>query len=181
MSPRRHGSLNGMEHTHTRHEVGADTELQEELREVLDATRFMVLGTVGPDGHPRVSPVFFTHHDYRALYWVSSPDAQHSTNVLGHPGIEVVVFDSTRVPRTTQAAYLRGTVTEVAEGDLPAECERAFATATARGARPFTPDELSGDGDLRLYRLDVAEHAVHVRGGSERGLGIDTRFGITMG
>ena len=58
----------GMEHTHTRHEVGADAELQDELRAVLDANRFMVLGTVGPDGHPRVSPVYFTHGGYRESY-----------------------------------------------------------------------------------------------------------------
>jgi nitroimidazol reductase NimA-like FMN-containing flavoprotein (pyridoxamine 5'-phosphate oxidase superfamily) len=168
-----------MTHTHTRHEVGADPELQAELRDVLDANRYLVLGTVGPDGHPRVSPVYFTHHGYRALYWVSSPDAQHTHNVHGHPEIEVVVFDSTRVPGEQQAAYLRGTAVEVAEDELVDECRRAFA-GVGKGARPFAPEELSGGARLRLFRLDVREYAVHVRGGSERGLGIDTRFGITM-
>lgn len=168
-----------MAHTHTRHEVGADPGLQAELRDVLDANRFMVLGTVGPDGHPRVSPVYFTHDGYGRLYWVSAPDAQHTHNVHGHPEIEVVVFDSTRVPRETQAAYLRGTAVEVAGAELADECARAFASV-GEGARPFTPEELSGDADLRLFRLDVREYAVHVRGGSARGLGVDTRFGITM-
>jgi nitroimidazol reductase NimA-like FMN-containing flavoprotein (pyridoxamine 5'-phosphate oxidase superfamily) len=173
------GGQHRMTHTHTTHEVGADPELQAELRDVLDANRYLVLGTVGPDGHPRVSPVYFTHHGYRALYWVSSPDAQHTHNVHHHPDIEVVVFDSTRAPGTTQAAYLRGTAVEVAEQELVEECRRAFA-GVGKGARPFAPEELSGDADLRLFRLDVREYAVHVRGGSERGLGIDTRFGITM-
>lgn len=29
-------------------------------RRVLDSNRYMVLGTVEPDGGPRLSPVFFT-------------------------------------------------------------------------------------------------------------------------
>ncbi len=168
-----------MEHTHTRHEMGADAELQEELRAVLDGNRYLVLGTVGPDGHPRVSPVYFTHDDYRSLYWISSPDAQHTHNLHGRDEVEVVVFDSTATVGTAHAAYLRGTAVEVADDDLPGECARAFA-GLGKGARRFAPDELDSAADLRLFRLDVAQWAVHVPGGSPRGLGIDTRFGLTM-
>ena len=50
-------------------------------RRVIDHNRYLVLGTVEPDGRPRLSPVFYTPVDYRDFYWVSSPEAQHSHNV----------------------------------------------------------------------------------------------------
>ena len=67
-------------------------------RDVLDSNRYVVLGTAHPDGHPRVSPVFFGHHEHRALYWVSSPDSQHSRNLAVDDRVSAVVFDSTTPP-----------------------------------------------------------------------------------
>ncbi len=62
-----------------------DTRLRDMARRVLDQNRYMVLGTSEADHRPRVSPVFFTHDRYRTLYWVSSPDAQHSRNLAEPP------------------------------------------------------------------------------------------------
>ena len=68
------------------------------------------------------------------------------------------------------------------EADLEAEIPRAFAQARGKGGRAFTVEELSGDGDLRLYRLDVSTAEVHARGGHPLwGLGIDTRLPVTLG
>jgi hypothetical protein len=55
-----------------------DTALRDIAHGVLDANRYLVLGTIEQDGRPRVSPVYFTHDDYRRLYWVSSPASTHS-------------------------------------------------------------------------------------------------------
>ncbi len=38
---------------------------------VIATNRYFVLGTAHPDGHARVSPVFFNHHEHRSFYWVS--------------------------------------------------------------------------------------------------------------
>jgi uncharacterized pyridoxamine 5'-phosphate oxidase family protein len=152
-----------------------DDELREMARRVLDRNRYMVLGTVEPDGRPRLSPVFFTPARYRDLYWVSSPDAQHSHNVRERPGVQIVVFDSSVVPGQSEAVYIDARAREVREDDLPDLVAEAFDPAT-RGARAFTPEELSGEGDLRLYVATATAFDVHVRGSHPtHGTGIDRR------
>ena len=63
-------------------------------RDVIATNRYFVLGTAHPDGQPRVSPVYFNHHEHRSFYWVSSPDSQHSRNIAADPRVNAVVFDS---------------------------------------------------------------------------------------
>ena len=153
-------------------------ELNRRARDVVDANRYLVLGTVDDDGRARTSPVYFTHADYRDFYWVSSPDAHHSRNVAARPRISFVVFDSTITPdQGRQAAvYVDAEATEVAESDLPTECARAFAHLRGDGGRAFGPDELSGQADLRLYRATATRHQLHVRGGDPTyGRGVDHR------
>jgi nitroimidazol reductase NimA-like FMN-containing flavoprotein (pyridoxamine 5'-phosphate oxidase superfamily) len=156
-------------------------ELTAMARDVIATNRYFVLGTAHPDGHPRVSPVYFNHHEHRSFYWVSSPDSQHSRNLAADPRVNAVVFDSSTPPPENRAVYLTGTAVEVPEPDLDLEIPRAFAQVD-KGGRAFTVDELSGEGDLRLYRLDVHNAEVHARGGHPQwGLGIDTRLPVTLG
>ncbi len=157
------------------------TELTAMARDVIASNRYFVLGTSHDDGHPRVSPVFFNHHEHQAFYWVSSPDAQHSRNLATDPRLNAVVFDSSVPPPETRAVYLTGTAYEVAERDLETEIPLAFAQASSKGARSFSVEELSGDGDLRLYRFDVSTAEVHARGRHPQwGMGIDTRLPVTL-
>ena len=114
-------------------------------RRVIDHNRYLVLGTVEPDGGPRLSPVFFTPARYRDFYWVSSPEAQHSLNLRERPGVQIVVFDSSRAPGDGEAVYLAATAHEVSADELADVVDEAFDPET-RGARAFTRDELSGDG-----------------------------------
>ena len=157
-------------------------ELTAMAADVIATNRYFVLGTAHPDGQPRVSPVYFNHHEHRSFYWVSSPDAQHSRNIAADPRVNAVVFDSSVPPPETRAVYLTGSAYEVPVADLASQIPRAFAESEAQGARAFTVEELSGDGDLRLYRLDVHTAEVHARGRHPLwGLGIDTRLPVTLG
>lgn len=149
-------------------------------RAVVDANRYLVLGTTEPDGGPRVSPVYFTHHAYRDLYWVSEPTAHHSVNVRQRPDVAIVIFDSTAAVGDGRAVYLGGHAVEIGEADLPEHCALAWS-GPGKGARPFTPAELSGDGDLRLYCATVTSAEIHVRGGDPRyGAGIDRRRAVDL-
>jgi nitroimidazol reductase NimA-like FMN-containing flavoprotein (pyridoxamine 5'-phosphate oxidase superfamily) len=56
-------------------------ELGDLARTVIDANRYMALGTADEAGHPWVSPVWFASEDYRQFHWVSSPEARHSQNL----------------------------------------------------------------------------------------------------
>lgn len=151
-------------------------ELDVMARRVLDGNRYLVLATVEDDGRPRLSPVFFTPARYRDLYWVSSPDAQHSRNLRARPEVQVVVFDSSTEPGSSEAVYIAATAREVPADELPEVLGEAFHPET-RGARAFSADELSGDGDLRLYVATATAYDVHVRGSHPtHGTGIDRRL-----
>jgi general stress protein 26 len=153
-----------------------DDELIEMARRVLDGTRYLVLGTVEDDGSPRLSPVYFTPARYRDLYWVSSPDAQHSRNVRARPDVRIVVFDSSSVPGQSEAVYVSATARELARDELTDDV-LTEAFDDTRGGRSFSVDELSGDGDLRLYVATATAYDVHVRGSHPtHGTGIDRRL-----
>jgi nitroimidazol reductase NimA-like FMN-containing flavoprotein (pyridoxamine 5'-phosphate oxidase superfamily) len=157
-----------------------DPALQEMARQVLEDNRYLVLGTTEDDGTARVSPVYFTHAGYRTLYWVSSPDAQHSHNLTGTPRVAIVVFDSSRPPAQTEAVYVDATAEQVPDAELATECDVAFA-AVGGGARAFEPGELSGTAPLRLYRARVTRLAVHVRGSDPvHGTGTDRRVAVEL-
>ncbi len=143
-------------------------------RDVIDSNRYLVLGTSEDDGRPRVSPVYYNHAGYRDFYWVSSPTAHHSHNVHARSDVSFVIFNSTLLPtQNAQAVYVDATAVQVAEADLPEQCASAFANP-GPGTRAFAPEELSGEGDLRLYRATATRHQVHVRG-REHPSGIDAR------
>jgi hypothetical protein len=159
----------------------ADDELREMARRVIDDNRYLVLGTVEDDGQPRLSPVYFTPARYRDFYWVSSPDAQHSHNVRERPEVRIVVFDSSTLPGQSEAVYVSATAREIPADELPGVLHEAFDPAH-RGARAFTSDELSGDGDLRLYVASATAYDVHVRGSHPtHGTGIDRRMATDPG
>jgi hypothetical protein len=154
--------------------------LEEMARAVIDENHYMTLGTTEPDNRPRVSPVYFTHAAYRHFYWVSSPDAHHSHNVAARPPVAIVIFDSTAAVGRGRAVYVTATAVQVPDAELPAECAAAY-TAVGQGAVAFTPEELSGAADLRLYKATAERHEVHIRGGDQTyGTGIDTRREVTL-
>jgi hypothetical protein len=154
-------------------------ELTRMARDVIDSNRYLVLGTSEDNGRARVSPVYYSHVGYRDFYWVSSPDAQHSRNVEARGAVSFVIFNSTLLPtQDNQAVYVDATAEQIPKADLPEHCARAFATV-GPGTRAFAPEELSGDGDLRLYRATATRHQVHVRG-REHPSGVDARVTVQV-
>jgi len=156
-------------------------ELQAMARAVIDSNLYLTLGTTEPDGGPRVSPVYFTHADYREFYWVSSPTAQHSANVAASPAVALVIFDSTATIGAGRAVYVGATAEQVPDDELPDRCARAFARVAEAAAYAFQPSELSGDAPLRLFCARATSHEVHIRGGDPvHGTGIDRRQAVDL-
>ncbi len=155
------------------------SELDERARQVIDANRYMTLGTTEPDGRPRLSPVWFTHTGYRDFWWVSAPDAHHTANVTARPGVALVIFDSTAAVGEGRAVYITADATEIGVDELPAACATAFPPAGPE-VIAFTPDELTGDADLRLFRARATTHELHVPGRDPvYGAGIDRRVAVS--
>ena len=106
-------------------------------RRVIDQNLYMVLGTMDPDGQPRLSPVYFTAARYEDFYWVSLPESHHSGNVAERPEVRIVVFDSSSPPGASEAVYVSATARMVPEHELADVVDEAFRTAG--GAVRFTP------------------------------------------
>lgn len=138
----------------------------------------MVLGTVDPNGRPRVSPVWFSLVDHRDVYWLSSPVAHHSRNIATRPYVSIVVFDSGADPHTGQAVYLEATAERVPDDELADACAMAF-----HGVEPelsYTPQSLAGEPFV-LYRARVTASEIHVRGRDfGDGAGADKRVPVTL-
>jgi hypothetical protein len=155
--------------------MSGDPDLDALARRVIDANHYMTLGTLDPDGRPRLSPVYYTAARYTDFYWLSSPAAHHSGNVDARPGIEVVIFDSTAPVGAGEAVYLSARARRVPDEELDAVVPEAFRTTA--GARRFEPHELRGDAPLRLYVAHATSCEVHVPGRHPvHGRGLDARL-----
>jgi len=148
-------------------------------RGIIDANKYMTLATVGTDGSPWATPVFFTPDGYRDLYWVSSPTARHSRNIFERASVAIVVFDSQVPIGGASAVYMRARAAEVPDGEIEASADR-YASRFP-DLKYFTPAELRAPAPYRLFRAEVAEHSVLIRGGDpEFGTGVDSRRDVDL-
>ena len=159
-------------------EETAAPDLDRMARDVLDAVRYVVLGTIDEDGRTRTSPVYFTPHRYEDLYWVSHRETHHSRNLHRDARLGAVVFDSSRPPGETTAVYVTGAAREIPDGELEWHLPVAFDPET-RGGRRFRPEEVTGRADLRLWVLRVERWEVHIGAGHPTlGTGRDRRVPV---
>jgi hypothetical protein len=155
--------------------MAAHADLDAMARRVVDANCYMTLGTVDPDGQPRLSPVYYACAGYSSFYWASQPAARHSQNLRERPNVRIVIFDSTAPVGRGEAVYISGTGAEIPSerfaDDLWSDSLRAIPRASV-----FAPDELRDSG-LRLYAAETVSCEVHVPGGHPvYGTGVDTRL-----
>jgi pyridoxine/pyridoxamine 5'-phosphate oxidase len=86
-------------------------------RKVIDSNQFMTIATADGEGVPWVSPVLFASEEHREFFWVSDPEARHSTNIAARPRVAIVIFDSHEAGGW-RAVYFSATAGEVAGADL---------------------------------------------------------------
>ena len=144
-------------------------------RRLIDENAYLVLGTAGPDGVPWTTPVYYAPDGYAQFYWISSPDARHSRNLAGRPEVSIVVFDSTVPIGAARAVYMSARAQQVPDDELEGCLEVAFQPRFP-GIKPFGVAELTAPAPFRLYRADVTEHSILIRGGDPvQGTGADSR------
>jgi nitroimidazol reductase NimA-like FMN-containing flavoprotein (pyridoxamine 5'-phosphate oxidase superfamily) len=154
--------------------------LNDLARTIIDANRYMTLGTADPNGHPWVSPVWFASDDYEHFHWVSSPEARHSRNVAGRPEVAIAIFDSTVPVGGAQAVYMSGRAEELAGSELEGGIEVFGRLSAADVGRRWGPDDVKPPSLFRLYRATVSEHYVLIAGRDpELGSGVDRREPVT--
>jgi uncharacterized protein YhbP (UPF0306 family) len=125
-------------------------------RAIIDAIRYVTLGTVDPDGRPWTSPVYFAPAGDREFLWMSATDARHTRNLAERPQVSMVVFDSTVAPYHGRAVYAVGDARQLSGGDL----DRALGSYPRRGspdATPVTREEVTGPSPYRLYLATASD------------------------
>jgi hypothetical protein len=156
-------------------------ELADVARSVIDANRYMALGTADEKGHPWVTPVWFASEDYRSFHWVSSPDAKHSRYLAARPEVAIAIFDSSVPVGGAQALYMKGGAEELTGIDLERAIEVFDRVSRKDHGRAYALDDVRGSARIRLYRATVFEHWVLVPGRDpERGSGVDRSERVSL-
>jgi nitroimidazol reductase NimA-like FMN-containing flavoprotein (pyridoxamine 5'-phosphate oxidase superfamily) len=156
-------------------------ELADVARGVIDANRYMALGTADEAGHPWVSPVWFASEDYRTFHWVSSPDAKHSRNLATHPEVAIAIFDSSVPVGGAQAVYLKGVAKELTDAELRDGLEVFDRVSRKDIDRGWDLNDVQGSAPFRLYRATVTESWVLIPGRDpERGSGVDRSERVSL-
>jgi general stress protein 26 len=148
--------------------------LDQRAAAVIEANKYMTLGTVDADGLPWVTPVYFTPDGHSTFYWASSPEALHSKNIATTPTVSIAIFDSSVRIGGASAVYFRAHAELVPDDQL----ERCATHYTSRYPElgNYGADELRAPAELRLYQARATAHWLLIRGRDpEYGTGIDSR------
>ncbi|MFF0342189.1 pyridoxamine 5'-phosphate oxidase family protein [Kribbella sp. NPDC004875] len=149
--------------------------LDQRAAAVVEANKYLTLGTVDADGLPWVTPVYFTPDGNDTFYWASSPDALHSRNLAHQSVVSIAIFDSSVPIGGASAVYFRAEAGLVPDDELD-DCATLYASRYPE-LRAYSADELLSD--LRLYRARATAHWVLVRGSDpDCGTGIDGRRAV---
>ena len=135
-------------------------DLDDVARAIIDGNRYMVLGTADEGGRPWVSPVYYAPSGYSELYWVSSPEAQHSRNLAARSDLSIVVFDSRAPVGEGQGVYMSAVAEQLEGADLDGGIEIFSRVSISHGAKEWRVEDVQPPAALRLYRARVSEHWV---------------------
>jgi nitroimidazol reductase NimA-like FMN-containing flavoprotein (pyridoxamine 5'-phosphate oxidase superfamily) len=135
------------------------------VRDIIEASRYLVLATADAAGRPWNSPVYFAHIGFTEFYWVSSPDVTHSVNIAVRPEVGIVIFDSQAAIGAGQGVYMSAAAT-LLEGDETERGIEAFSLrSVAHGAREWTSQDVRPRAGLRLYRAIADAHSILAKDG----------------
>ena len=158
--------------------MNEDEELASRARAVVDSNKYMVLGTADQDGHPWVTPVYFTPDGYSDFYWTSSPDARHSRILANRPELSIVIFDSQVPIGGAKAVYIAARAELVPDDELE-HCAELFGSRFPELSRYAAAEQYRPPSPLRLYRARATEHSILISGRDpDFGRGIDSRMTV---
>ena len=135
-------------------------QLSDRARSVIDANRYMAVGTVDEAGHPWVTPVWY---------------------LAAHPEVAIAIYDSSVPVGGAQAVYMKGVAEELTGSELERGLE-VFDRLSRRDIdRAWGLDDVQEPSLFRLYRATVSEHWVLIPGRDpDRGSGVDRSERVSL-
>jgi nitroimidazol reductase NimA-like FMN-containing flavoprotein (pyridoxamine 5'-phosphate oxidase superfamily) len=135
------------------------------VRDIIEASRYLVLATADTAGRPWSSPVYFAHIGFTEFFWVSSPDVTHSRNIEVRREVGIVVFDSQVAIGAGQGVYMSA-VAKLLEDDETARGIEAFSRrSVAHGGPDWTSEDVRPGAGLRLYQATADSHWILAKDG----------------
>jgi hypothetical protein len=135
------------------------------VRDIIEASRYLVLATADATGRPWSSPVYFAHIDFAEFFWVSSPAAMHSANIAVRPEVGIAVFDSQAAIGAGQGVYMPAAAELLQEGEAARGIEAFSRRSVAHGGPEWTSEEVRPGAGLRLYRAAADSHWILAKDG----------------
>jgi hypothetical protein len=135
------------------------------VRDIIEASCYLVLATADAAGRPWSSPVYFAHIDLAEFFWVSSPDVTHSRNIAVRPQVGIVVFDSQVPIGAGQGVYMSAVATLVEGGEAARGIEAFSRRSVAHGGPEWTSEDVRPSAALRLYRATADSHWILAKDG----------------
>ena len=140
---------------------GANVTQEQDLaaiaRSIVDANRFMALGTANASGTPWVSPVWYAPLSCRECVWVSRPQTRHSRNLAARPQVAIAIHDSHRAGGWS-ALYMAA-VAEESRGRRR-RARGLQPTVGGTGAVRLVARQVVPRGEFRLYCATAGEQFV---------------------
>lgn len=135
-----------------------ETKSAAELRVIavslIDQNRFMTLATADADGLPWASPVWYAPFEYREFFWVSSPEAIHSRNLMVRPQVAIVIFDSHQAGGWN-SLYMSAVAELLA--DVDEGIDIFSRRSVEQGLPAWTREGVLSPARHRLYRATASE------------------------
>jgi nitroimidazol reductase NimA-like FMN-containing flavoprotein (pyridoxamine 5'-phosphate oxidase superfamily) len=132
--------------------MSAASPAAQTARDIIEASRYLVLATADAAGRPWSSPVYFAHIGFTEFYWVSSPEVTHSVNIAVRPEVGIAVFDSHAEIGTGQGVYMSAAATLLEDGETARGIEAFSRRSVAHGGHEWTSGDVRPGAGLRLYR-----------------------------
>lgn len=129
------------------------------VRAILQTNEHMVLATADKNGKPWVTPVLYSFDNKNSLYWVSSKDARHSSNVRDRSEVAIVIY---MTEPTRDAVYIEAKAEELVDDkEIMSAIEVRNTRHHPDKYRVKTLADVSGHASWRIYK--AMPKAMYVR------------------
>ena len=112
------------------------------VRDIIEASRYLVLATADAAGRPWSSPLYFAHVGLAEFFWVSSPDVTHSRNIAVRPEVGIAIFDSRAAIGTGQGVYVSAAARLLEDGETATGVEAFSRRSVGHGGPAWTTEDI---------------------------------------
>jgi len=120
-----------------------------EINELIEKIPYIDMASVTPEGMPWISPLWTVYDEESNFYWTSSPDSQHSINILNKDDVFITIYDSS----VTSDGWALYAFAEAYELKDETEIQKAINIFYKRkGKSPRPVEDFINDAPRRMYK-----------------------------